>query len=501
MAEHIKSIVIVGGGSAGWMAAAALGQILGPDYASITLIESDAIGTVGVGEATIPQIGIFNRMLGIEENEFVRRTKGTFKLGIEFVDWGDIGERYFHPFGKYGVDMEGVSFHAFWQRLSGESGFTDIGDFSLMALAARQNRFMRPLTDAPKSPLSGIAYAFQFDAGLYAAFLRELAENKGVIREEGRVVSVQRHGETGHIESVTLDDGRSINGELFIDCSGFRGLLIGEALGVAYKDWSNWLPANRALAVPCARTAAPLTPFTRSTARKAGWQWRIPLQHRTGNGMVYCSDFMSEDEAATTLLANLDGEALADPRPIRFTTGHRAKFWEGNTVALGLSAGFMEPLESTSLWMIQTGIARLLANFPDRHFDAATRDRYNRLMIEESELIRDFLVLHYKVTRRDDSAFWRHCRHMPIPDRLAEKIAVFEATGRAFREHEELFNDTSWFAVMTGQGLQPRRFDPVAEVLSLEETRGRLKHIRSAIAASADYLPSHEQFIAEHCAA
>jgi tryptophan halogenase len=501
MAEHIRDIVIVGGGSAGWMTAAALARILGPDYARITLVESDAIGTVGVGEATIPQIGIFNRMLGIDENEFVRRTKGTFKLGIEFVDWGAVGERYFHPFGKYGVDMEGVSFHAFWQRLAGEGGFADMGEFSLMTLAARRNRFMRPIADAPKSPLSGIAYAFQFDAGLYAAYLRELAEAKGVVRLEGRITSVQRHGETGHVESVTLDNGQMISGELFIDCSGFHGLLIGQTMGVAYRDWSNWLPANRALAVPCARTTGPLTPFTRSTARSSGWQWRIPLQHRTGNGMVYCSDFISDDEAAATLLANLDGEALAEPRPIRFTTGHREQFWAGNVVAIGLSAGFMEPLESTSIWMIQTGIARLLANFPDRNFEPATRDRYNRLMIEESELIRDFLVLHYKVTRRDDSPFWRHCQAMPVPDRLAEKIAVFEATGRAFREHEELFNDTSWFAVMTGQGLKPRRFDPVAEILSLEETRARLQHIRSAVAASADYMPNHETFIAEHCAA
>jgi tryptophan 7-halogenase len=497
--ERIRNIVIVGGGTAGWMTAAALSRILGRDYASITLVESDDIGTVGVGEATIPQIGIFNRLLGIDEDDFVRRTKGSFKLGIEFVDWGGIGQRYFHPFGKYGVDMEGLSFHAFWNRLSSDPNFATLDDYSLMASAAKARKFMRPI-DAGNSPLSGIAYAFHFDAGLYALYLREIAEGLGVRRIEGRITSVERDGESGHILAVALATGERVGGELFIDCSGFGGLLIGGALDVPYIDWSANLPCNRAVAVPC-ESNADFTPFTRSTARSAGWQWRIPLQHRTGNGYVYCSDHLSDDEAAATLLANLDGAPLADPRLLRFTTGHRARFWEHNCVSIGLAAGFMEPLESTSIWMIQTGIARLLSNFPDRHFDPADRDRYNRLMIEESELIRDFLMLHYHLTDRNDSAFWDYVRTMPIPDRLAEKIRVFQNAGRTFREHEELFNDTSWFAVMVGQQLKARRYDPVADLLSLDETRSRLSHIRTAVANSVDYMPPHRQFIAENCAA
>jgi tryptophan halogenase len=366
-------------------------------------------------------------------------------------------------------------------------------------MAARHRKFMRPI-DAGNSPLSGIAYAFHFDAGLYARYLRELAEGLGVRRIEGKIVEVLRNSESGHIDAVRLENGSEIGGELFVDCSGFHGLLIGRTLGVPYVDWSSHLPCNRALAVPCA-SVDELTPFTRSTARKAGWQWRIPLQHRIGNGHVYCSEFISDDEAAHILLSNLDGEALAEPRMVKFTTGHRERFWEGNCVSIGLSSGFMEPLESTSIWMIQNGIARLLSNFPDLEFAAADRERYNRLMVEESRYIRDFLMLHYSLTTRDDSPFWDYCRNMELPERLAEKIRIFRNSGRCFRENEELFNDTSWFAVMLGQGLDFRRFDPVAELLSLDETRTRLTQIKRAVANSVDYMPGHRQFIAEHCAA
>ncbi|GAA4763500.1 tryptophan 7-halogenase [Stakelama sediminis] len=481
------------------MTAAALSRVLGQDYCQITLVESDTIGTVGVGEATIPQLGTFNRMLGIDENEFVRRTKGSFKLGIEFVDWGQVGERYFHPFGNFGLDMEGVSFHAYWMRMAKAGIFPDIEEFSLMARAAASNRFMRPV-NAGNSPLSNITYAFHFDAGLYALYLRELAEANGVRRVEGKITNVERDGNGGHIRQVRLENGEALEADLFIDCSGFRGLLIGETLGVPYRDWSAHLPCNRAVTAPSERGNA-LPSYTRSTARKAGWQWRIPLQHRTGNGLVYCSDYMSDDEATQTLLDNLETPALGDPRLIRFTTGHRERFWEANCVSIGLASGFMEPLESTSIWMIQTGIARLLSNFPDRSFASVDRDRYNRLMVEESEYIRDFLVLHYKATRRDDTPFWNYCRTMPVPDRLAEKIRVFENSGRCFRENDELFNDTSWFAVMVGQGLQARRYDPVADLLSFEETRARLAHIRSAVLASEQHMPDQAQFIQEHCAA
>src|SRR5690606_19686467 len=431
------------------MTAAALARVLGPAYARITLVESEQIGTVGVCEATIPQIGIFNRLLGIDEDEFVRRTKGSFKLGIEFVNWGRQGHRYFHPFGTFGLNMEGVSFHAYWQRLRLAGQAAPLADYSLMATAAKRNKFMRPF-DAGNSPLSYIAYAFHFDAGLYARFLRELAEARGVVRREGRIVAVHQRPDDGFIESVQLEDGERLSADLFIDCSGFRGLLIEQTLKAGFVDWSQWLPCDRALAVPC-ESVPELTPYTRSTALTAGWQWRIPLQHRTGNGHVYCSEYLSDDEAASMLLSNLDAPARAEPRLIRFKTGTRRRLWVKNCVAIGLSSGFLEPLESTSLWMVQNGISRLLSNFPDRSFSPVIIDRYNRVLAEETEHIRDFIILHYKATEREDTPFWRYCRHMSIPERLEEKMRVYAHNGRTFREHEELFNDTSWFAVLTGQ--------------------------------------------------
>ena len=497
--NRIKKIVIVGGGTAGWMTAAALGKVLGPEYASITLIESDDIGIVGVGEATIPQIGTYNRMLGMDEDEFVRRTKGSFKLGIEFVNWGKLGHRYIHPFGHYGINMKGLSFHAFWLRSFKEGKATGLDDYSLNASACKDNKFMRPI-NAGKSPLSEIAYAFHFDAGLYSLYLRELAEGFGVVRREGMITQVHKRAEDGFIESVELADGGRVEGELFIDCSGFRGLLIEQALQTGYDDWSAELPCNRAMVVPCS-SVEPLTPYTRSTAHTAGWQWRIPLQHRIGNGHVYCSDFMSDDEATSILLDNLDGEPLAEPRQVKFLTGQRKKYWNKNVVAIGLSSGFMEPLESTSIWMIQSGVSRLLANFPDRNFADADRDRYNRVLRQESEWIRDFLILHYVATERDDSPFWDYCRNMDIPDRLAEKLRVYDNNGRCFRESEELFNDTSWFAVLTGQCRTPRNYDPVAEMMDMDETVRRMDEIRSIVRKSADYMPGHAEFIAKNCSA
>ncbi len=497
--DRIRSIAIIGGGTAGWMTAAALAKVLGRDYASITLVESDAIGTVGVGEATIPQINIFNRMLDIDEDEFVRRTKGSFKLGIQFVDWGKKGNTYFHPFGAYGVNMEGISFHAYWLRLFQQNKAPWIDDYSIQAKAAEAGKFMRPI-DAGNSPLSKITYAFHFDAGLYALFLREHAEARGVVRKEGKVINVVQRSDDGFIEAVMLEDGARIEADLFIDCSGFHGLLIEGTMKAGFTDWSKWLPCNSAVAVPC-EGSDEMTPYTRSTARDAGWQWRIPLQHRIGNGYVYCSDYISDDEAAGTLLANLDGKPLADPRFIKFTTGHRNSYWVKNCVAIGLSSGFMEPLESTSIWMIQTGIAKLLTMFPDKSFAPVDIERFNRVLKTETEEIRDFLVLHYKVTERDDTPFWNYVRTMDIPDRLAEKMRVYANTGRAFRENDELFNDTSWFAVMAGQGMMPRTYDPVANLLSEEETQIRLDQIRGAVLNSAEYMPKHRDFINEHCAA
>ncbi len=497
--SHIRKIVIVGGGTAGWMTAAALSKVLGPNFASITLVESDAIGTVGVGEATIPQINVFNRLIGIDENDFVRKTKGSFKLGIQFVDWKKLGHSYFHPFGKYGVDMAGVSFHAYWLRLYQQGLVPWIDEYCLQAKAAETGKFMRPI-DAGNSPLSEIAYAFHFDAGLYALFLREHAEARGVVRREGKIKQVHQRSTDGYLESVELEDGHRIDGDLFIDCSGFHGLLIEQTLQAGYEDWSHWLPCNRAVAVPC-ESVAEITPYTRSTAREAGWQWRIPLQHRIGNGYVYSSEYISQDEATAKLLANLDGKPLADPRLIKFVTGRRQKYWDKNVVAIGLSAGFMEPLESTSIWFIQAGLAQFLAHFPDGSFGDVDRDRYNRVMKTLTEETRDFLILHYKATERDDTPFWNYCRTMAIPEKLEERMKIFADTGRVYRENEELFTETSWFAVMAGQMTQPRSFDPVARCLSLEETQSRLRQIESAMLASADYMPLHNEFIRENCAA
>jgi len=497
--RRIRRIVIVGGGTAGWMAAAALAKVLGPEYADITLIESEAIGTVGVGEATIPQLRTFNALLGLDEDDFVRRTQGTFKLGIEFCDWGRLGDRYFHPFGPFGVDMEGVSFHAYWLRLNQLGDARPITDYSLQAMAAARGKFMRPI-DAGRSPLSKIAYAFHFDAGLYAAWLREFAEARGVTRLEGRIVDVSLREEDGFVRSVTISDGRIVEGDLFLDCSGFQGLLIEGALQTGYDDWSHWLPADRAIAVPCARVADPV-PYTRATARPGGWQWRIPLQHRTGNGYVYSSRFIDDEAATADLLGQLDGAPMADPRMLRFTTGRRRKAWNRNVVALGLASGFIEPLESTSIHMVQSGIANLLAMFPTLAFEPAEVARYNRVIAYEAERIRDFIVLHYNATQRDDSELWRYCRDMSLPDSLQEKYEIFASRGRIFRENEELFNDTSWFAVMTGQNIRPNGFDPVAAVLSVDETRLRLQQTADAIRNSADYMPSHGDFIRDHCQA
>lgn len=497
--DRIRKVVIVGGGTAGWMTAAALSKVLGPRYCEIVLIESEDIGTVGVGEATIPQIRLFNELLGLDENEFIRATQGTFKLGIEFIDWGKPGDRYIHPFGKYGIDMEGVSFHAFFLKGRGLGETRDLADFSLEASAARQGRFMRSIK-AGNSPLSNIGYAFHFDAGLYAAHLRKYAEARGVKRWEVRVVDVTLRGGDGFVESVTLAGGAVVDSDLFIDCSGFRGLLIEQALRTGYDDWSNWLPCDRALAVPCERVAPP-TPFTRSTARSAGWQWRIPLQHRTGNGYVYSSAHVSDDEAARTLMANLDGKPLADPRPLRFVTGRRKRFWNRNVVALGLASGFMEPLESTSIHLVQSAIARLLSMFPDRSFDPVEIDRYNRVVGEEYARIRDFLVLHYNATTRGDSTFWNYVRTMDVPDGLKEKYDIYRGRGRIFREHDELFTDTSWFAVMVGQNQWPAAYDPVADVLDDAETRRRLASVAGVIETCVGQMPPHEAFIAAHCPA
>jgi len=496
--DRIKKVVIAGGGTAGWMAAAALSKILGSKYCEIELVESESIGTVGVGESTIPQINTFNRTLGISEDEFVRETNATFKLGIEFINWGQVGERYIHPFGTYGLDMAGVSFHAYYLKNHPKHDHQLLENYSLQAHAARNHRFMRPV-NAGNSPLSKIAYAFQFDSGLYAKYLRRFSENLGLKRTEGQIVDVRQNVETGFIESIILKDGQVIEGDLFIDCTGFRGLLIEQTLKSGFTDWSHWLPCDSAVVAPCERNGAML-PYTRATASQAGWQWRIPLQHRVGNGHVYSSSFISDEEALTHFLENLENEPLQDPRVIRFKAGMRNKAWKKNVVALGLSGGFVEPLESTSIHSIQHSIARLLQMFPDKSFNQADIDRYNRLTDFENEKIRDFIILHYCATQRTDSDFWNYTRTMDIPDYLADKINLFRSYGRVFRENEELFNDTSWFAVMMGQNITPKSYDPVADVLTTEETTERLNNILKTIETSSNYMPKHEDFIRENCA-
>ncbi len=494
---QIRSIVIVGGGSAGWMTAAALANALGGS-AKITLIESEAIGTVGVGEATIPPIRLFNTRLGISESDFIRETKGSFKLGIEFAGWTREGESYFHPFGSYGADFDvHTPFHHYWlaDRLNGaQAGRLD--DYTVSWEVAKSGRFGRPSRD-PRQVQSRMDYAYHFDATLYAAYLRRYAEARGVSRVEGKVEHVSLHAETGFIESVTLDDGRTLVGQLFVDCTGFIGVLIERAMQTGYEDWSRWLPANRAVAMATSSDADPL-PYTRSTARAAGWQWRIPLQHRTGNGYVYCDRYASPEIAEATLRDTVEGEPLAEPKHLRFVTGRRKQFWNRNCVAVGLSAGFMEPLESTSLHLIQFGIMRLLTLFPDQTFSPTLAEEYNRLTVAEYERIRDFLLLHYIANDRDEP-FWRDMRQVELPDELAFKLEHFRRAGIISLDGRELFGKPSWLAVLVGQGVLPERAPglagragergiPVAE---------RLSQVRQAIVAAPGGMARHGDFIRE----
>ena len=496
----IRSVAIIGGGTAGWMTAAAISKSFGREI-QVHLVESEEIGTIGVGEATVPHISLFNRLLQIDEGEFVRQTQGTFKLGIQFNDWGKIGDSYVHGFGTIGRDLGLMPFHQYWLKARAMGKAADISRYSLNTLAAPQGKFMVSPSDAPKNtPLAEIAYAYHFDAGLYAQFLRRRAEAQGVVRTEGKVIAVKQNGESGFVESVTLESGAHIAADLFIDCSGFRALLIEETLHAGYEDWTHWLPCDRALAVPCAKIGPP-TPYTRSTARTAGWQWRIPLQHRTGNGHVYSSAFLSETQAADILMANLDGPALGDPRPVRFTTGRRRKIWDKNVVAIGLASGFIEPLESTAIFLIQTGINRLMGLFPQNSFQPILQDTYNAQMQFEYERIRDFIILHYRATQRDDSEFWNYVRTMAIPDSLQAYIDLFSANGQFFRQGEELFGLTSWVQVMLGQGIMPRTYHPAVDWVRNEDMLNLVGHVEKVIAANVGLMPRHEDFIARQCAA
>jgi tryptophan halogenase len=489
MQGTLKRIVIVGGGAAGWMTAAALSKLLRPGDVSLTLVESDEIGIIGVGEATIPDMLQFNLFLGIAEAELMRATQATFKLGIEFVDWSRKGSRYFHPFGFHGIDIDGLDFHQYWLHCHANGHPHPIGEYCLTEIVARKNKFAFPDMSVAGAPASYLRYAYHFDAALYAAFLRQYAEKRGVKRVEGKVSEVLRAPESGDITGVRLSDSRTVTGDFFIDCTGFRSLLM-NALGVPSVDWRQWLPCDGALAVACEHDGSP-PPYTRSTARAAGWQWKIPTQRRTGNGHIYCSEFMNEDEATASLLDNLDGKALGSPRLIRFSTGHREKFWEKNCVAIGLSAGFLEPLESTSLYLIRQGISRFIALFPDASHPPIFRDEYNRWMRRDFEQVRDLLVLHYHANERDEP-FWRHCRNTVLPETLQRRLALFSEGGRFLRGEGELFTNASWVAVMLGQNVIPRAVDPVVSAVPVSEIEPKLELLRLAMNDFANTLPSHE---------
>jgi len=496
MNTPIERLVIIGGGTAGWIAAASLAKFLGRTV-KITLVESDSIGTVGVGEATIPQIRKLNASLGLDEAEFIRATQGSFKLGIEFNDWGHIGESYLHTFGDPGIDLAGLKFHHYWLRAVNSGAVnSSFWDYSLHNRAAYSHKFA-PLQRVGNTQMGGLSYAYHFDAGLYAKHLRKLAESLGVKRREGRVTDVALMSETGFIKSVTLESGETLDGDFFIDCSGFRGLLIGDALDVDYIDWSKYLPCNRAVAVGCEATA-PLLPYTKSTAREAGWQWRIPLQHRTGNGHVWCDGFTTQDKATTRLLESLDGTLKGAPKQLSFTTGRRKDFWSKNCVSLGLSSGFLEPLESTSIHFVQSHVSRLLEFFPDKNCGGATRAEYNRVVGKEFELVRDFLVLHYKQTRRDDTEFWRYCRDMQIPDSLAHKMELFSETGHIYREIDDLFRESSWTQVMLGQGLIPTGHHRMADKLTDAQLKQFMGDVDALIGKTVKPLPGHAEFIANN---
>jgi tryptophan 7-halogenase len=498
MAEQLD-IVIVGGGTAGWMSAAALVSATDRGRCRVTLIESEEIGSVGVGEATLPQMKDFNDYIGVLEADMMQKTGASFKLGIEFRDWGYVGASYIHPFGTYGKKMRGADFLHQWTRAKQHGAADEIESYSYAIQACRQSRFDFPVENQEELN-STYAYAYHFDASLYARYLRQFSESRGIMRIEGKIVDVELDPTNGHIRSLRLESGATVTGDYFIDCSGFRSLLMGQTLQVPFEDWSQWLPCDRAWAVPCEGTE-PVLPYTRSTAKAAGWQWRIPLQHRIGNGYVYSSHFIGDDEACQSLLQDLDGKALAEPKPLKFKAGRRKRSWQGNCIAVGLASGFLEPLESTSIYLIQIGILNLIKLFPNRRPDPALIDEYNRLVDYEYERVRDFLILHYHLNRRDDSELWRYCRNMQVPDSLRQKMEMFRHRGFIDTYRHGLFAPPSWIAVFLGQGLRPEGWSPIADVIPLDSVMQEMRELPAAIKQRVQMMPEHGRFLADYCPA
>jgi tryptophan halogenase len=496
--RRIRKTVIVGGGSAGWMSAAALSRLIGRGTDEIVLVESSDIGIIGVGEATLPTIRAFNQSIGLDEIDFIRRTNASFKLGIEFRDWSEPGRSFFHGFGDFGPALRGVSAHQLWLKTRGSDDELGYERYSIPTIAARLDRFAPPVPD-PSSVLGSYSYAFHFDASLYARYLRSVAEARGVKRVDARIVDVRLRGTDGFIEELVLDDGLTIAGDLFVDCSGFIGLLIAGALKTELVDWSDLLPVNRAWAVPCASIDG-ITPYTRSTARKAGWQWRIPLQHRTGNGHVFCDAFMSETEAVDTLMANLDGQPLGEPRLIKFTTGRRRELWRRNCVAIGLASGFLEPLESTALALVELGVGRLIELFPERTFEPKLAEEYNRLMGRNYESTRDFIVLHYWGSNRTEE-FWRAFKSKTIPDALRHQIELFKASGEVAIYDTSQFAEPSWISIFLGHRMWPRRSNPMLNGIDDAALGQELRRRQSLVEGAARSLPAHAAFIAKYCSA
>jgi tryptophan halogenase len=490
--QKVKKVVIVGGGTAGWIAAAAVSKLLGK-HLDVSLVESDAIGTVGVGEATIPSMIILHKLLKIDERDFMSTVQGTFKLGISFENWKNLNENYIHSFGYTGKNCWAAGFQHFWLKGLEQGISGDYGEYCAELQAAKSNKFA-------VTPQGGLNYAYHIDASLYAKFLRKIAEDNGCTRIEGKISEVATDPQSGNITHVQLETGRTIEGDLFIDCSGFAGLLIDKTLHTEYEDWTDYLPCDSAIAVQTRSVEAPI-PYTRSIARESGWQWRIPLQHRVGNGLVFCSKYMTDEQATETLLNNIQGEVLTKPRVIKFRTGQRQKHWQKNCVALGLAAGFLEPLESTSIHLIQQGIIRLLRLFPKDGICDSDRDEFNMQMKEEMLYIRDFIVLHYHVTEREDTEFWRHCKNMSIPDTLRHRIDLFKQTGRIFEQSNDIFAENSWSQVMLGQGLMPEQYHPIVNMMTDDELKGFLNSIKASVDKIVGQLPPHKQFIDRYCKA